>query len=99
MKSPEKHPELVVCAAIKLFNITDPSIEIIIPSIRHYDQTFRLIKENMEYDEWRKKEQGFLTNFSRFVDRREALEIAKANNQIRFNIGYEPEELYSEILY
>lgn len=66
MKSPEKHPELVVCAAIKLFNITDPSIEIIIPSIRHYDQTFRLIKENMEYDEWRKKEQGFFNQFQSF---------------------------------
>lgn len=46
-----------------------------------------------------KKNRDFLTNFSRFVDRREALEIAKANNQIRFNIGYEPKELYSEMLY
>lgn len=29
----------------------------------------------------------------------EALEIAKANNQIRYSIGYETNELYSEMLY
>lgn len=44
-------------------------------------------------------QQGFITNKGRFVDRKEALEIAKQNNQIKFDIGYPPEELYSEMLY
>lgn len=91
--------ELITCAAIKFFNITDPSIEIIIPSVRHYDKTTHSILNNFAYDEWKEKQQGFLTNFCRFVDRKEAFEIAKANNQIRFDIGYNPTELYSEMLY
>ncbi|AHG75390.1 hypothetical protein X808_8670 [Mannheimia varigena USDA-ARS-USMARC-1296] len=94
-----QHPELITCAAIKFFNITDPSIEIIIPSVRHYDKTTHSILNNFAYDEWEEKQQGFLTNFCRFVDRKEALQIAKANNQIRFKLNYEPDELYSEMLY
>ena len=42
-------------------------------------------------------EQGFLTNLNRFVDRKEAMIIAKSANQlIRTPFG---EELYSEDLY
>lgn len=95
----KEHPELIVCAAIKFFNICDPSIEIDIPSVRHFDPLTHSILEQFSYDEWEEKEQGFITNFGRFVNRKEALEIAKANNQIRFDIGYEPDELYSEMLY
>lgn len=92
-------PELIVCAAVKFFNICDPSIEINVPSVRHFDPFTHAILELFSYDEWNQKEQGFLTNKMRFVSRKEALEIAKANNQIRCDIGYEPKELYSEMLY
>lgn len=91
--------ELIVCAAIKFFNICDPDIEMVIPSIRHYDPLCNNILDNMEYYEWEEFEQGFLTNKGRFVDRKEALAIAKANNQIRYSIGYKPDKLYSEMLY
>lgn len=92
-------PELIVCAAVKFFNICDPDIDIIISSTRHYDQIILDILDNFAYDEWEEKEQGFITNFGRFVDRKEALKIAKENNQVKYSIGYEPDELYSEMLY
>lgn len=110
MKSNEKHPELVVCAAIKFvkrdqkdINLNRAGAEYVIPMVRHYSPDGREVLEAIqpyaENCELKEVEQGFLTNFSRFVGRQEALEIAKANNQIRFSIGYEPEELYSEMLY
>lgn len=43
-------------------------------------------------------EQGFITNFCRFVDRKEALKIAKQNNS-NFNKVCESDELYSEDLF
>ena len=43
--------------------------------------------------------QGFITNFNRYVNRKEALEIAKENNQIKFPLNYDSDELYSEMLY
>lgn len=44
-------------------------------------------------------EQGFVDQFGTFLTRKEALEIAKENGQIIRDIGYEPDELYSEHLY
>lgn len=99
-KLPKKVPEVIVCAAVKIFNITDPSIECVIPGVRHYDSFYHEILSNFLYEnEWGELEQGFITNKGRFVSRKEALEIAKANNQIKHDIGYEPDELYSEMLY
>ena len=43
-------------------------------------------------------EQGFITNFCRFVDRKEALKIAKQNNK-NLNKLCESDELYSEDLF
>lgn len=43
-------------------------------------------------------EQGFITNFCRFVDRKEALKIAKQNNS-NLNKVCESDELYSEDLF
>lgn len=106
----ERKQELIVCAAIKFIkrdqkdiNLNRQGSEVIIPMVRHYSPDGREVLEAIqpysEDCELKEVEQGFLTNFSRFVGRKEALEIAKANNQIRFNIGYEPKELYSEMLY
>lgn len=43
-------------------------------------------------------EQGFVTNYDRFVDRKEALQIAKQNNS-NLNKVCESDELYSEDLF
>jgi len=43
--------------------------------------------------------QGFLTNKNRFVDRKEALKIAKDMNQIIIKINDRKTLLYSEDLY
>ena len=43
--------------------------------------------------------QGFLTSKNRFVNRKEAMVIAKATNQIVNDIGYKGDELFSEHLW
>lgn len=103
----EEVPELIVCSAIK-FEVKIPirdykgqkGFEWVLPMVRHYSpdahETLDMISG---YYIERKNVQGFITNKGRFVDRKEALEIAKANNQIIRDIGYEPKELYSEMLY
>ncbi|THA09433.1 hypothetical protein [Rodentibacter pneumotropicus] len=101
----KEHPELIVCAAIK-FQIETattkpkPVDELVLPMVRHYSMDSRNVLNFIDdYYDVEEIEQGFITNFGRFINRKEALEIAKANNQIRFDIGYEPDELYSEMLY
>ncbi|MCQ9121626.1 hypothetical protein MUU45_001177 [Rodentibacter pneumotropicus] len=103
----KEHPELIVCAAIK-FELKTPikerngtsGFEYVLPMVRHYDSnTCETLSMLDDYYTEHEREQGFITNQGRFVNRKEALEIAKANNQIRFDIGYEPDELYSEMLY
>lgn len=78
-------------------------VELVIPMVRHYSPDGRDVIESIqscyEDKELKELEQGFITNFGRFVDRKEALKIAKENNQIRYSIGYEPDELYSEMIY
>lgn len=97
----EKRPELIVCAACKLID-TDTNEIYQVVGVRHYDfvmrDQIRQIEKNTKLA-LVNEEQGFLTSSGRFVDRKEALKIAKANNQIKFGIGYEPDELYSEMLY
>lgn len=101
----EKTPELIVCAAIKfaVFTATtEPKKvrEIVVTGVRHYSSDMRsLMEEFDDYYDYKEIVQGFLTNHGRFVDRKEALKIAKANNQIRYSIGYDPNWLFSEMLY
>lgn len=98
-------PELIVCAAIK-FELTTATTkprqvsDFVLPMVRHYSPDGRKVLDYIDdYFDTKEKEQGFITNKGRFVDRTEALAIAKANDQIRCDIGYEPKELYSEMLY
>lgn len=55
------------------------------------------VAERHQYDIY-EKEQGFVTSHKRFVDRFEALEIAKSANQIVHKHG-NPTQLYSEDLF
>lgn len=103
----EKKPELIVCAAIKFIermqreiNLNRNGVELIVPMVRHYSPDGREVLESIKSDrELEELEQGFITNKGRFVDREEALKIAKENNQIKFDIGYNTKFLFSEMLY
>lgn len=106
----QERPEVIVCAAIK-YLVKDQktidmkllAVDLVIPMVRHYSPDGRDVLDQVipvyENKEIYEKEQGFITNYGRFVDRKEALAIAKQNNQIKYGIGYEQEELYSEMLY
>ena len=103
-------PERIVCSACQVFvdkrdGTNEDGSEIIheVYGLRHYDPFMRKqIKElekqyNYALLDWK---QGFLTNKRRFVDRKEAMEIAKTQNQvIRLSGSSNPDILFSEDLY
>lgn len=97
----ENVPELIVCACC-IFKVKDKEQYYRIIGVRHFDMEMysqiQVLEEalNIELVSYKP---GFITNKGRFVDRKEALAIAKANNQIVRDIGYESDELYSEMLY
>ena len=75
---------------------------IVAPAVKNGDEV-RIARychaELIGYDYFFKgAEQGFVTNMNRFVDRKEALEIAKKNND-NLNKICEGDELYSEDLF
>ena len=85
---------IIVCAAMK------NKQGVIIPSPRHFDRTCHALLDiaNIEGGNanWT---QGFIDQHGIFYDRKQALVIAKDNNQIRRESKYETDELYSENLY
>lgn len=97
----ENVPELIVCASC-IMKDKKTRASYMINGARHFDmlmhEQIKALEKNIHI-ELVPDEQGFITNKGRFVDRKEALEIAKANNQIIRDIGYKPKELYSEMLY
>lgn len=103
-------PERIVCSACQVFvdkrdGANEDGSEIIheVYGVRHYDlfmhKQLDELEKNYKYPllDW---EQGFLTNKGRFVGRKEAMEIAKAQNQvIRLSGSSNPDILFSEDLY
>lgn len=103
-------PERIVCSVCQVFVDTrdgtnEDGSEIIhsVYGLRHYDlfmhKQLDELEKNYKYPllDW---EQGFLTNKGRFVDRKEAMEIAKAQNQvIRLSGSPNSDILFSEDLY
>ena len=103
-------PERIVCSACQVFvderdgtNEDGSEITHTVYGLRHYDPFMRKqIKElekqyNYALLDW---EQGFLTNKGRFVDRKEAMEIAKEQGQIiRLSGSPNANILFSEDLY
>lgn len=91
--------EVIVCACCLMED--EYKNEFIILGARHYDPTMYVQIKDVESINGRLEEigQGFFTSHQRYVDRKEALIIALKNNQIKYGIGYEPDELYSEMLY
>lgn len=103
-------PERIVCSVCQVFvdkrdGTKEDGSEIIhaVYGLRHYDSFMHKqldeLEKNYKYPllNW---EQGFLTNKGRFVGRKEAMEIAKAQNQvIRLSGSPNSDILFSEDLY
>lgn len=103
-------PERIVCSACQVFvdkrdGTNEDGNEIIheVYGLRHYDPFMRKQIKELEKQykyallDW---EQGFLTNKGRFVGRKEAMKIAKAQNQvIRLSGSSNSDILFSEDLY
>jgi hypothetical protein len=82
----------IVCAALR----KDGRI---IAGARHFDEVMRQqIRASEGVDFWRGAEQGFLTNYGQFLDRKRALVIAMKNRQVVEKIG-NGKILFSEDLY
>ncbi len=90
--------EYILCAAVLYKGI-------VISGYRHADCALvlkELLTDHIGFvDTPERKDQGFLTSHNRFVDRREAFKIAKANNQIWHKMHDDADdiELTSEDLY
>ena len=87
--------EFILCAALKFQ-------ETIVCGRRHSD-CYETLNHFVVFYETNREDQGFLTSLGRFVDRKEAWKIAKANNQIKFGLAAsengEDSILISENLY
>jgi len=87
---------VIVCAANR-----NRFTKHIICGARHWDNIMRTQAKKipfLNYVEW---EQGFIDQFGKFYNRKEAMNIVGVNNQ-PFNYernGHQAEELYSEGLY
>ena len=99
-------PEVIVCAANRIYDpVLDPEKKNpkIILCTRHGDPFYHEVHDLYEKEskyEWRQLDQGFITNKRRFVNRKEALQIAlNANQVIRLSSSYSPDMLFSEDLY
>lgn len=93
-----KPPQRIVCSAIK----NKVTGEIIL-GVRHFDMF--MLKQIEKYDQiersqWKRAEQGFVTQFSEFLTREQSYIIAKENGQIiRPDGTHDDKTLYSECIY
>lgn len=86
-------PERIVCAANKFED------GIIVLGVRHADEMMSWTARNIGVT-LRSTEQGFYTNWQRFVTREEAMVIAREQGQLYRPDGtHNPDVLYSECLY
>lgn len=90
----EIKPERVVCAANRF---KDGAVVL---GVRHGCEIMMLTAKAMGYDNLLHTEQGFYTNWQRFVTRQEAMKIAKEQDQWLYKDGtHNDDVLYSECLY
>lgn len=89
--------EIIICAAIKV-----EDLDRIFYGHRH-NHCIQALNDNLSWYMNRQEIsklnsiQGFITSYNRFVDRKEAMQIARLNNQIVSNTT--SDKLYSEDLY
>ncbi len=97
--------ERIVCSAIKV-SFLGTEYDGLYLGLRHADCFMKMTerrvllgtKESMRVPMIRNNIQGFLTTENRFVNRKDAMVIAKRHNQVIHNVG-NGKELYSENLY
>lgn len=72
----------IVCAANRIN--AGQADEVIIPGPRHWDKTMHTIARALKVDYLFacSAEQGFIDQFGRFYTREEAMQVARANDQI-----------------
>lgn len=90
--------ETIVSAAIRYKIIGDDDFQVITGN-SHADCSLNLILIKNSDDHKRdidREEQGFVTSTGRFVDRKEAKEVAMDSGQI--NVNYPHSELFSEFI-
>lgn len=93
---PDESLRRVVCAANRLSD----NHKIMVLGARHWDPLMHVAASRLPLPYWEREwDQGFIDQWGRWMDRREAMKVAKAQNQIVHSIGYETDELYSEHLY
>ena len=96
----ERGNPVIVCSAIKIPTNTQ---DIVLVGARHWDilmrnQFTQTVKIGM--DVYRnQEEQGFIDQFGKFYNRKDALILARNNNQIKFELDFNTDKLYSEMLY
>lgn len=96
---PPEHLCRIVCAAVQLEDGT------IIIGPRHYDPVMREQMKRMGYDasgRYGEREQGFIDQWGRFWNRKQAWDIAWRQGQIRQRCGSDGADgmgLFSENLY
>lgn len=82
------HMEKIKCAALRFY--LEPSGEEVIVVGMNHANCFMMAHEQYQlqfHDRNKERDtQGFMTTTDRFVDRSEALEIAKKNNQLKYKI-------------
>lgn len=88
----QKSAPFIVCAAIKTPHGA------IICGPRHFDNTMRQQISNNKV-RFTQTEQGFVDQFGVFYNRRDAMEIAVIQGQIRRDFPVKDGKLYSEHLY
>jgi hypothetical protein len=89
----DKKPRVVVCAANKNRHTGQ-----IVTGARHFDAVMRGMI-GISRNDWTDSEQGFIDQFGVFMTREEAYEVAEAQGQVKYSIGYATRTLYSEHLY
>ena len=92
----DERPQRVVCSAIR-----SKETGLIICGARHHDSIMRAQVEACTMDrlEAKQAEQGFIDQYGKFLTRKEALVIAKEQEQIRYRCGGDTVQLYSDNLY
>jgi hypothetical protein len=90
----DPNPEYIVCAAMLMHD------DAVITGVRHFSPDMRATIQRIYGNKGHLKvvEQGFITQYGRFVDRKEAADIVRETKQ-HIRADHYPKTLFSEDLY
>ena len=97
---PDENLRRIVCAANRLTDSCTEAEIVMLIAPRHWDDTMRNQYNQMNCNHPQSLfEQGFIDNFGKWHNRKDALIIARRKNQVVRELDYDTNELYSEMLY